>query len=779
MTHPHPFHLTPSFAVQADVEKTTLPRAYREPVEQGFRGMPFVLGIYEFTYRHMNLQNNGLPTIPPVAPRDTTSPKDRVLRWFWPINPWRFGAGLVFMALHFGLDRLTVSFEMGNGIISAWYPPAGLEIAVLVRLGMSYAPLVLIANLLSLWINYHESPSTLGYWLQNLAIAGGYSAGALVLRRVLSRGAAFQTVADVVRFMVIAMITSSGVALLGVMTLVMDNPGLAPRYPQMAANWAIGDAVGIVSVAPFILVHIMPWFTRHARRAGIINKLPVLEIDPAFSRRNVNIGYVESGGQVAALIVPMWIVFGSPFAESYDLFYLFFVPIIWIAVRRGIPGVVTGIFALNLGSMIVLRFRPEDSHHMAMLQFLMLIVSLTGLSVGTLTSEQRVTEEGVRRSEARLKAVVSAIDEVIFEFDARGVLWSVLSIDDLVWGQSKGNLIGQRLTDVFGEQISSQFLEAFSRVMTVGRGESVEYSISVHDQRLWFLARVSPIYSTDGSCDTVCMTSRDITTRKQMEDDMRAARAEAEAASSAKSEFLANVSHEFRTPMNGILGMTDLVLDTDVSNEQREYLQMVKTSAGSLLGLLNDILDFSKVDAGKMELKPLEFSFVFGIEEVMKLMRFEGSRKGLDVSWGLDPSVPDRVIGDFLRLRQVLINLVSNAIKFTERGHVRLDVNVETQTPDEILLHFRVADSGIGILPEKCNVIFEAFTQADSSATRSAGGTGLGLAIVSRLVTLMSGQIWVESQIRIGSTFHFTAMFGRPGHEAGFAIHGIQGEDSL
>jgi signal transduction histidine kinase len=225
--------------------------------------------------------------------------------------------------------------------------------------------------------------------------------------------------------------------------------------------------------------------------------------------------------------------------------------------------------------------------------------------------------------------------------------------------------------------------------------------------------------------------------------------------------------------------MTDLVLDTEVTPEQREYLEMVKTSADSLLGLLNDILDFSKMDAGMMELSPFEFQFSTGLGEVLKVMQFRGSQKDLEISWHLDPAIPATLFGDLQRLRQVIINLFGNAIKFTESGHVRLDVSAQQETADGILLHFRIQDTGMGIPQDKQVVIFEAFTQADNSATRSYGGTGLGLAIASRLVKLMGGQIWVESRLGHGSTFHFTAMFGLTHQEPGLVTRQFNREGTI
>ena len=393
-------------------------------------------------------------------------------------------------------------------------------------------------------------------------------------------------------------------------------------------------------------------------------------------------------------------------------------------------------------------------------------------------TDKKRAEIELHQTRARLQAVLDAATQVsIIATDVNGVIDVFNAGAERMLGYTPEEMVGrqtpqiihlesevvargQELTRELGRKIEGfrVFVENASR----GQPEDREWTYVRKDtSRLPVNLVVTSRRDRDGHVIGFLGIATDISARKRAEADILKAKEAAEAANRAKSDFLANMSHEIRTPMNAIIGMTELVLDTELNQTQREYLAMVHESGESLLAVINDILDFSKIEAGKLNLERTPFNIREVLGDKLKSLSLRAHRKRLELVCHIAPDVPFAIEGDPHRLRQMVINLVGNAIKFTESGEVVLDVAMERTEETGPMLHFRVADTGVGIPQEKLDSIFEAFEQADTSTTRRYGGTGLGLAIVSRLVDLMDGNIWVESEVGRGSVFHFTARFGQ------------------
>ncbi|HEV2222936.1 MAG TPA: response regulator [Candidatus Acidoferrales bacterium] len=382
-----------------------------------------------------------------------------------------------------------------------------------------------------------------------------------------------------------------------------------------------------------------------------------------------------------------------------------------------------------------------------------------------ITERKRAEEELAERT-AYLNTLIEASPLGIVAVDTVGRIKMCNSAFERLFQYARTEATGMDLNSLITPSESSEESAEFARRRQSGETVQATTQRRRKDGTLLDVELYGVPMRVGGEEVGTLVIYHDISERKKADEALRNAKEQAEEANRAKSEFLANMSHEIRTPMNGILGMTQLTLETKLNDEQREYLGMVKSSADSLLTLLNDILDFSKIEAGKLDLDLSPFALRESMGEALKALGHLAHRKGLELAWHVDARVPTWLVGDSGRLRQILVNLVMNAIKFTERGEVVVSVKVESETPQEVELHFSVRDTGIGISAEKRKLIFAAFTQADSSTTRKYGGTGLGLTISQALVKMMNGSISVESETRQGSIFHFTARLKVP--EASF-----------
>src|SRR5258708_1444864 len=379
-------------------------------------------------------------------------------------------------------------------------------------------------------------------------------------------------------------------------------------------------------------------------------------------------------------------------------------------------------------------------------------------------TERRRAEKTLKESEERWELALRGTNDGLFDWNARtkDVYFSKRWKAMLQYEENDLANCAEEWKRIVHPEDLERVIEAIQAHL---RRETVfyttEYRLQAKDgSYIWVLARGQALWDDEGSPVRFVGSHTDITNPKREEEKLRKAMIEADAANRAKSEFLANMSHEIRTPMNGIIGLTDLALDTRLNQVQRDYLGDVKASAESLLTILNDILDFSKIEAGKFTLDPRAFNLHNMLEDVMRMLTVRADEKGLELLCRVGPDVPDLVVGDPIRLQQILWNLVGNSIKFTETGEVSLNVEVFSYSDEDVALHFRLEDTGIGIPKEKQETIFEAFSQADGSTTRRFGGTGLGLAIAQRLVHLMEGSISVKSDVDRGTTFDFTARLG-------------------
>jgi PAS domain S-box-containing protein len=379
-------------------------------------------------------------------------------------------------------------------------------------------------------------------------------------------------------------------------------------------------------------------------------------------------------------------------------------------------------------------------------------------------NERIRAEETLSEERKILRALIDNVPDFMYvkDVDSR-FLVANLSVARQMGAKNSDELLGKNDFDFYPREIAIPFHEDEQRVIRTGQAEINREEVGVDSKGnvSQVMTTQVPLRDKNGRVTGLVGIGRDITHLKRIQGEMQKAREAAEAASRAKSEFLANMSHEIRTPLNGVMGMTDLALDTELTPEQREYLETVKMSGDSLLTVINDILDFSKIEAGKVDLEELDFNLRESLESTLKTMAVRADEKGLELLCEVAPEVPEVVRGDSSRLRQIVVNLVGNAIKFTDSGEIAVKVQVESNDGANCVCHFTVSDTGMGVSEDKRELIFKPFSQADTSTTRKYGGTGLGLTISTRLVQMMGGKIWVESEMGHGSQFHFTLRLGR------------------
>ncbi|NVM21824.1 MAG: response regulator, partial [Desulfobacterales bacterium] len=370
-------------------------------------------------------------------------------------------------------------------------------------------------------------------------------------------------------------------------------------------------------------------------------------------------------------------------------------------------------------------------------------------------TKRKQGEEALKESERYTRGLIEANLDALVTISAEGKITDVNRATELTTGVPGKEIIGTDFSDYFTDPDAAR--KGYQHVFQEGYVRDYPLEVKHRDGRVTPVLYNASVYQdTRGRVAGVFAAARDITKRQRMEEDLIKAKEAAEAANIAKSEFLATMSHELRTPMNPIIGMTKIVLGTELTPKQRDYLRLVESSADQLLALINDLLDFSKIEAQKMDIETVTFNIRTTISDVEKIMRLEAGEKRIEVACLADKDVPSLVLGDPVRVKQVLTCIVDNAVEFTEKGAVTVRVSLDGETDTHANVRFAVTDTGIGICNDRLDSLFESFTQVNSGTTRKYGGTGLGLAISKRLTELMGGKIGVESKEGKGSTFWFT-----------------------
>ena len=786
------------------------------------------------------------------------------------------------------LDRTTVYLQIWPNI-SAWYPPVGFGVALLVGVGLEFLPLLMVAGYMAGAINYHQSFSSPSWWLLNLISPSIYGTASYFLRKFLPPNGRLNSTKDIRNLLGISLVASLLTATMGTAVLIWDGEVGQKEYWRAAFNWWIGDAVALSCVAPFYLEFVMPWCRRWLAREMD------QDTEPFETRTDEAPAWLEFTGFTLVVAILLLVVFKNYFASSAHLFYLFFLPLVWIATRRGLRGAIAGLILIDTGFILMMRIAHQGIQELAFLQFLMLILSITGLVLGAVLAERREAERRLAEEEERIRLIFETTAEGIYGVDCSGKCTFMnsaamrllgytdrrevigkqigelcyesrgscspsygerccafhsrlpespahisselfkrkdgLSIPVEYWSNpllQDGKLLGcvvsfqdisqrqkyeralreseQRFRSIFEgaeigivvldlldnrlivnaacEQIlgySAQELQTASDLEALTHPDDREMQevalkklrsgeverlrmekryIARYGRLVWAIVRFTILRDEHGKPRWILAMMVDITERKLATDQLERAKLAAEAANEAKSTFLATMSHEVRTPLNGILGLSELLLETELKPEQKEHLSLLHYSAESLLLILNDILDFSKIEAGRLEVERLTFDLPARLERIIKTFSIRALQKGLKLKFEPASDLPNGVVGDPVRLQQILFNLLANAVKFTDSGEIRVAVSANYSSADQVMLQFDISDTGIGIPDSVQEKIFEPFTQADGTMARKYGGTGLGLAISKRLVEKMGGRIWVESILGYGSVFHFTLKFG-------------------
>ncbi|HWN71070.1 MAG TPA: response regulator, partial [Haliangium sp.] len=570
--------------------------------------------------------------------------------------------------------------------------------------------------------------------------------GVYLLRRVARFDAGLERIRDVFTLVVLgAMITGAVSSVLGVSGIC--GSGMAPwsRYGALWINWWLGDFMGILLLGSLILA----WASR-----------PSLE---AYRGRAMELGWLLIGTvTVTSAVFGDWL-HDAP--RGVPLEYLVFPFVIWAGFRFGPRGAAT-VACLTVTVAVVGTAQghgpfagPDLERSLFLLWCFIIVVTVQSLFLAAAVAEREQARHALQSSERQLRLLIEKVPTLIAYVD-EDLRYGFVNLAFANWyGVSPAECQGKRMREVVDERTRTAYEPHLLRALD-GREVVVEVAVPGRDQDTRHVSLTFvPHLNERGRAQGVIQVITDVTDRKQEAEALQQAKEAAEATARVKSLFLANMSHEIRTPINGMLGMSGLLLDTSLDDEQRDYVKTLRQCGDALLTLINDVLDFSKIEAGRLDLELVDFELEAAVHDVLDLVAESAYGKGLELVALLDPEVPAWVAGDPGRFRQILVNLVGNAVKFTQAGEVQVLVRLDEEDAEDrprVRLRVEVTDTGIGIAREARPRLFEPFSQADASTTRRFGGTGLGLTIAKELAEQMGGAIGVDSEPGRGSTFWFT-----------------------
>lgn len=682
-------------------------------------------------------------------------------------STWYFVLHLAGVAMLYALlAGFSLRFFSANGVVAIVWPPSGLALAVLLIGGTKFWPGIfagaLAANLMAgnpAWVTVGIS---LGNTLEPLL-------GAWLLTRDARFDASLRYSRDYFRLLILAGVLSAGAsALIGNLALLQSGVLKADAWGMSLLHWWMGDTLGMALFAPLVLV----W---RRKPRGASSRVRVLELffllGLAFlSGQSIFLDWFDTS--VGLFHRGYWMfLFVAWAAIRFDRHCVLF--IIIVALAQALLGAAQGVGLFGADAALT---------QLTNLWFYFATLSVVGMSQATIINERMLAEEALRASED----VLNQAQEV-----AHIGSWRInLENMHLEWSAETYRMFnvrpGTRLTyDVFMSYVHPDDrarLDAAWRAALEGKPYDLEHRVMGADGVKWVRERAHVVRDAEGRALEGVGTVEDITDRKRDEDELRAlnefleervdartqdlihARDMAEVASRAKSEFLANMSHEIRTPLNSIIGMTHLALRTELQPKQRDYLENIRHAGRHLLNIVNEILDLTKIEAGKLEIRTVNFMLDGLMEHLLHMFAEKAKNRGIALVFDVDAALAHPLRGDPMRLEQVLINYIDNALKFTEQGEVSIRAHVVAEHDTSYLVRFEVRDTGIGLSVEEQSRLFQSFQQADSSLTRKYGGTGLGLAISKQLAALMGGEVGVESAPGQGSLFWFSAVLGKGAH---------------